>query len=327
MRLAVTADLHWGLSARGDAATRALAHQVVELVPDAFAIAGDVGEGREFGRCLALFAPLDCSRLLVPGNHDLWNRVPSPDFSLQLYERELPRLAREAGFRYLDHEPFLWRRDTSGPEPQPGPPDPGSGDLSGTSSASRLLAGHAEAVLGSINWYDYSFADPALAKEFPDIRERYRRKLFPGGWHNDGRFVRLGMSDGEFTGRLVDVARWQLGNLPATVARVVMIQHHPPVRQLFYPSPLTTLDQRFWLAYTGNRRMQRLVLGEPRITTLLCGHTHAHCSATVRDKRCLNIGGDYDWKRLLLLDTETGAVEWWDFGRDGERNSPPAERV
>jgi hypothetical protein len=35
----------------------------------------------------------------------------------------------------------------------------------------------------------------------------------------------------------------------------------------------------------------------------------------VAGRRCLNIGGDYDWKRLLLLDTETGAEQWWDFGR------------
>jgi hypothetical protein len=35
----------------------------------------------------------------------------------------------------------------------------------------------------------------------------------------------------------------------------------------------------------------------------------------VQRKRCINLGGDYDWKRLLLLDTETGDEQWWEFGR------------
>ena len=66
------------------------------------------------------------------------------------------------------------------------------------------------------------------------------RKQFPRGIHNDGRFVRLGMSDADFTGRLVERLRGQLAALPASVERVLMVQHHPPVRELFYPSPLAT---------------------------------------------------------------------------------------
>jgi predicted phosphohydrolase len=283
MRLAVTADLHFGLSDRGDAATRELARQAAEAAPDAFVIAGDVGEGEEFVPCLQLFAGLACPRLVLPGNHDLWVRRPSSAASLYLYERRLPALAAGAGFHYLDGSPFL-------------PPE-----------ASL-------AVVGSMNWYDYSFADPALEAEFPGVEAMYRRKLFPRGWHNDGQFVRLGMSDEEFTARLVEQFQAQLAALPPAVERVIVIQHHPPVRELFYPSALTTADQRFWLAYSGNRRMQAAVLADPRVTTILCGHTHAACEATVEGRRCLNIGGDYDWKRLLLLDTDTGAEQSWEFG-------------
>src|SRR4051794_6136546 len=104
MRLAITADLHWGLSRQGDAATRSLARYVAAAAPDVFAIAGDVGEGTAFFQCLEQFVGLDCARLVIPGNHDLWTRAPAPA-SLDLYETELPRQAEACGFHYLDHAP------------------------------------------------------------------------------------------------------------------------------------------------------------------------------------------------------------------------------
>jgi predicted phosphohydrolase len=281
MRLAVTADLHWGLRPRGDAATRALARRAAELAPDAFVIAGDVGDGANFGACLDCFADVPGERLFVPGNHDLWTSGPQIS-SLDVYERRIPSMAAERGFRVLDFEPFV-------------------------TADGRI------AVLGSVNWYDYSYADPELAKEIPDVEAMYRAKLFPTGRHNDGRFVHLGMSDEEFTGVLVDRFRAQLAALPGRVEQVIVIQHHPPIRELFYPSELRTVAQRVWLAYTGNRRMQDAVLADTRVTTIICGHTHAACAAVVDGRRCLNVGGDYEWKRLLLLDTESGEETAYEF--------------
>lgn len=282
MRLAVTSDLHWGLSSAGDSATRDLARCVEELAPDAFALAGDVGEGEHFRGCLDLFARLRCPRLVVPGNHDLWTRDPAQS-SLERYRKVLPLEASAAGFHYLDRHPVTSVDGSVG-------------------------------IAGSINWYDYSFADPAVERVHPEAPEMYRAKLFPSGQHNDGRFVRLSMSDEEFTTDVVDRFTAQLAELPPSVERVIAIQHHPPVRELFYPTELTSTYQRFWLAYTGNRRMQEAVLSEPRVHTVICGHTHAACTADVRGKRCINIGGDYHFKRLLLLDTDTGAEQWWEFG-------------
>ncbi|HTE20257.1 MAG TPA: metallophosphoesterase, partial [Armatimonadota bacterium] len=165
MQLAVTADLHWGLSAEGDAATRELARCVEKLSPDVFAIAGDVGEGSDFGRGLSLFGTLSCGRLVIPGNHDLWTRDPDQS-SLALYEERLANIAAKHGFQYLDLQPYLSPNGS-------------------------------EAVVGSINWYDYSFADPELEQEYPDAQWMYERKLFPTGRHNDGRFIHFGMSDSE----------------------------------------------------------------------------------------------------------------------------------
>ncbi len=281
MRLAVTADLHWGHHPAGDAATLQLVRQVELLAPEVLLVAGDVGEGRRFAECLNLFTHLPCRRLVMPGNHDLWTREPSPA-SLVLYESTLPERASELGWHYLDHAPCVLGR---------------------------------EAIVGTINWYDYSFADPGILSDYPDAGRMYRRKLFPGGLHNDGRYVNLGLTDEEFTAYVVDRVRGQLAALPADVERVVLAAHHPPLEALFYPGPVRGTIGRFWLAYTGNRAMQDLVLAEERICYVLCGHTHAAVEARVGQRVCWNVGGDYPWKRLLLIDTDSGESAAWEFGR------------
>src|SRR5262249_56027429 len=91
------ADLYRGMSWQGEAATGALAERVADAQAEVFAIAGDVGEGEAFARCLELFAPLPHVRLLIPGNHDLWTRDPAPGASLELYEERLPAVAARPG--------------------------------------------------------------------------------------------------------------------------------------------------------------------------------------------------------------------------------------
>ena len=40
--------------------------------------------------------------------------------------------------------------------------------------------------------------------------------------------------------------------------------------------------------------MQEAVLNDPRVTTVVCGHTHAACRAEAAGRRCFNVGGDYE---------------------------------
>src|SRR5262245_13142088 len=128
MRLAFTADLHWGTHHDGDEATRLLAAFLGRHPPDVLVLAGDIGAGGHFGPCLELFSGLPCQKALVPGNHDVWVREGDPrGDSLQVYREHLPRACAERGFHYLDGSPLVW-------------PDAGL------------------ALVGSMNWYDYSWA-------------------------------------------------------------------------------------------------------------------------------------------------------------------------
>src|SRR5262245_56045709 len=108
IRLAFTADLHWGTRAAGDEATRMLVDFLRADPPDVLVLAGDIGAGGHFADCLTQFDDLSCRKALVPGNHDIWVQTgDARGDSLQVYQEHLPRLCREHGFHYLDQGPLL----------------------------------------------------------------------------------------------------------------------------------------------------------------------------------------------------------------------------
>src|SRR6185503_11437527 len=98
LRLAITADLHWGIRPRGDEATRLLVSFLEADPPDVLIIAGDVGAGNDFGPALELFNKLSCRKALVPGNHDIWVSSDDPrGDSLRVYRHHLSVLCQEHG--------------------------------------------------------------------------------------------------------------------------------------------------------------------------------------------------------------------------------------
>ena len=71
MRIIITADLHYRPSQRETYVQ--FSHWVKAQAPDCLIIAGDVGHPlRLFRRALQLFADLDCPKLVLAGNHDVY---------------------------------------------------------------------------------------------------------------------------------------------------------------------------------------------------------------------------------------------------------------
>lgn len=286
LRLALTADLHWGTHRNGDAATRQLVAFLEAAPPDVLVLAGDLGAGAHFQECLALFGDLSCRKALVPGNHDIW---VTPDDargdSLHVYHEVLPRSCRELGFLYLDHGPLLL-------------PDQ---DL---------------ALVGTMNWYDYSWALDALRAHVPDWEARLKSKRFSRGRHNDANFVRWPLDDVQFTEEVVARFREQLQAALADVSRAIVVTHHPPFYGLNFPrpGPPSVPDGLLWDAFCGNRALEAILSEHAeRIPLAFCGHTHRERENALGAIRGYNIGGDYDFKRLLLVDWPAGTVEAHEF--------------
>ena len=289
MRVLATADLHYN-----HPKSRALADDLIDRMNraggDVLLLAGDsaVADGDSLEQCLARFR-FPGPRLFLAGNHELWTHGPD---SYRLFSDELPRRVRDLGWQWLETDPFI---------------GPGTGgDV---------------AIVGSVGWYDYSFAPPALgvprrfyeAKVSPGVAARFEEFAYlledvgdvaPGareivGRWNDGRFVKLGRSDEAFLDELLTNLRARLG-AHASVATILAAVHHLPFGALLPPPGGAQWD--FARAYLGSDRIGRLLLEFPNVRHVFCGHSHFPAEAQVGHVRAVNIGSGYRWKTWKTLD-------------------------
>jgi predicted phosphodiesterase len=286
MRLIVTSDLHFD-----HAKSTALAKQAIEEINrmggDVLLLVGDTAtpEGDTLERCLSLF-DFAGPKLFVAGNHELWMHDGD---SYVTYTTDLPSRVRALGWQWLEDEPFR------------------AGDI---------------AIVGSVGWYDYSFAQPAL--QIP-IRF-YREKVSPGAvkylpelayllaekssdvppeameivarW-NDGRFVRLGRTDEQFLHELIEKLDHQLLSC-ITATAVVAAIHHLPFSELLPPPHSAQWD--FTKAYLGAERLGQTLLKYYNVRHCFCGHSHFPAEATIGHIHALNPGSGYRVKRFATLD-------------------------
>jgi predicted phosphohydrolase len=284
LRLAVTADLHWGHRTGADA-VRLLSRYLHAEPPDVLVLAGDLGVGPQFDECLALFADLPSRKALTPGNHDLWVSETAELDSLNRYEEQLPRICARLGFHFLDRGPLL-------------------------------LPTEGLALVGSINWYDYSWALEELRRRFPEEEYRLRSKRFTRGRHNDAHFVRWPIDDVQFTARVASKLEQDLRAALETTPQAIVITHHPPFHDLSFPRPDAPLnvDGLLWEAFCGNTAMEETLKRHAgRIPFVFCGHTHHAREGRLGPIHGYNIGGDYSTKRLIVLDWPKGTATAHEF--------------
>src|SRR5205823_1367284 len=126
--------------------SRGLADELIDQINsmqfDLLLVVGDTatGDGDAIEQCLSRFA-FSGPKLFVAGNHELWT---SGDDSYRLFKDDLPRRMNAAGWHWLEGNPYL----TDGC-----------------------------AIVGSVGWYDYSFAQPQLGIPW----RFYENKVSPGG--------------------------------------------------------------------------------------------------------------------------------------------------
>lgn len=287
MFISLTADLHWGHGPRGDTATRELALHLRQNPPGLLLLGGDLGTADHFAECLELFADLPCPKALVPGNHDLW--VEPDDArgdSLQLFQEHLPRIAKHFGFHYLDDGPLVIPKENL-------------------------------AIVGTVNWYDYSWSLEQMKGMLPDWEYRLRTKSFLRGRHNDGRFVRWPLDDVRFTQLVVERFAQHLEQALNQAERIVVMTHHPAFYGINFPrdAPPTTWDGFLWDALCGNRAIEEVLTRHAdRISLVFSGHTHRARENVLGPIRGYNIGGDYHFKRMLTVDWPAASVTAQEFG-------------
>lgn len=286
--LLATADLHYNI-ARSRASTEELAQRVCRTPADALVLIGDTAgaDVTPLRECLRLFHGFVGLKLLVPGNHCLWCR-PGED-SLTRYEQLLPAIAQEEGFVLLDHAPQVVK---------------------------------SVAIVGSVGWYDFSFREESLEvpmafyqakvapgaanyfSEYRDIVEANRQELRPEHYEistrwMDGQHVRLGMSDEEFTQRLAEKLRRQMEELAPRVERIVACVHHLPFEELVPRG--RPAKWAFAAAFLGSKAFGEVLLAQPKVTHVLCAHSHWPSRHRIGHIDVINVGSTYVDKRLEAL--------------------------
>ncbi len=289
MRTIITADLHYDHRNSRPSADGIIA-DINRAGCDVLLVIGDVATtaGNAIEQCLTRFTH-GGPKLFVPGNHELWTYGPD---SYTILVSQLPARIAALGWQWLPDKPF---------------------------TAGRT------AIVGSLGWYDYSFAQPQLG--IP--RRFYERKVSPGAathfnefkplldrcedippqamqvvarW-NDGRFVKLHRSDEQFLDELLGTLRGQLHRLSQRdIHTIVAAIHHLPFRELLPPSHSAPWD--FTKAYLGSELLGKLLLDFPKVRHALCGHSHFAAEAQVGHIHAINIGSGYREKayRTLTLD-------------------------
>lgn len=285
MRILLTSDLH-----HNHPRSRALAENLIDQINrtggDVLVLIGDsavLADGA-LEACLARIK-FSGAKLFVPGNHELWTR--GSDSSYQLHQEILPAKVRELGWQWLPGEPFVCDN---------------------------------VAIVGSLGWYDYSFAQENLG--IP--RRFYEAKVSPGAaarleecaslldrrddisrhamdviarW-NDGKFVNLMRSDEAFLEELLADMRSQLDSLrdhPHVIAAI----HQLPFKELLPPPKSAQWD--FAKAYLGSEKIGRLLLKYPNVRQVFCGHSHYPAEAIVGHIHAKNTGCGYHKKHLELI--------------------------
>lgn len=288
MRILATADLHYDIT-RSREPARLIAEEICRLEADALLVLGDVA-GRDSGivlEALRLFDQFKGRKFFVAGNHDIWT-APGGD-SLDKLESELPEICRQAGFHDLDLEPAV---------------------LGGVG------------LVGSIGWYDFGYRPGRLgiplrfyeAKIAPGAAERLSgfeylladRSDVPeeafsiGTRWMDGEHIHLRLSDVDFCGRLVSRLAGHLAEVAGSCDQIVVGMHHVPFAALV---PYT--DKPSWAfasAFLGSDQFGQVLMEQPKVRTLLCGHSHKPDRIQCGHIECINVGCTYLAKRYEVLD-------------------------
>jgi len=122
--------------------------------------------------------------------------------------------------------------------------------------------------VGSIGWYDYSFVPEWLNLPL----EAYREKAYGLQYWADRDYVRLPMSDEEFTLYLLRKFEEDIKKIYDSVESVVAVLHHLPFRELVtYKS---RADWDYFSTFMGSESFGYVIGKYGKIRLVLYGHSH-----------------------------------------------------
>ncbi|HDD26317.1 MAG TPA: hypothetical protein ENF75_04430 [Acidilobales archaeon] len=135
--------------------------------------------------------------------------------------------------------------------------------------------------VGSIGWYDYSFAPEWLNLPI----DAYREKAFGLSIWADREFVKLPMGDEEFTLMLLEKFEDNIRKIYNKVSKVVVVLHHLPFKELVVYKLRPEWD--YFSTFMGSEAFGQVIRKYSKIKLVLHGHQHDG----VETMRCKDVDG------------------------------------
>ena len=250
MKIGLVSDLHTDVTSSNKALVPHLIEVVKQAELDVFVLAGDLARHLvQLSETLNAFhlADLDCEKLFVPGNHDIWATETADVTSEQKCEI-ISELCRECGFHPLMAAPFI--KEQIG-------------------------------FCGTIGWYDYSFAPDGY--DFSDTQ--YAEKTLMGAVWNDKRYAKWSDTDTAVARRFEVDLKTQIATVRNDVSQIVVVTHHVPFRECIRYR--NELPWDYFRAFMGSKRLGECCLEERLVTHVLFGHTHRAVDMQIDNVRAI----------------------------------------
>ena len=286
MKIAITADLHFGMNEGYDeAATSFLNNIVGEDTVDILVICGDAAEtvnleaekiGENHRKLFKIINDLSVGHTaFCAGNHDIWTSGGAD--SWDIYADKLKEIADDSGVTYLDSE--------------------------------NLYLDNV-AVVGTYGHYDYSLATSGLTVNGKKVEGRHYESKTPPGYSspvwNDGRFIRWDHKDREVCEKICNAFEGRLKEAAGRVERVVVATHTVPLFEMNGYQNSDKPISNFLNAFSGTKRLGEIILqssGDEVQIRAFSAHTHlALGSVTKGGVEFRNVGGDYGSPRCIFIE-------------------------
>ncbi len=251
-----TSDLHVDVTRNNGYLVPYLAQRAAAMAGDVFVLAGDIaGSLAVLDATLAQFERLDGTKVLVPGNHDIWvskSQARKGRDSFYNYREAIPQLCARHGFICPTLEPCM------------------IADVG---------------IIANIGWYDYSLQDPRLSATY-NLHD-YERGIFGHRVWNDTRHAvwlrhpdtadwraRQGtLRNSEVFARFIGELTSATLRVPASIQKLLFVLHTAPFRECITPKP----EPSPFDAYEGSVALGEFieaVVAGGREAWVICGHRH-----------------------------------------------------
>lgn len=272
MKIAVTSDLHLGITSGGEISSMAkdlFSHEV-----DCLVIAGDIAESLDgFCECIKIFKYIlrkqNVAISVLPGNHDIWVRDDQYN-SLDIL-RILETKSRELGVHWLEDDNCVLGNTT---------------------------------IVGSYLHYDYSAKDTiGPASTLSDLYYQVNKKTV----NNDGNYL-VGLPEDKIFARQIGekfIDRLERAS-KSNCETIIVATHVPCLEEQITRKPYD-LTWSFSTAYFGNLTYQDIIKNNQKVKAVISGHSHVGVDTVFfRESgkmRVINIASDYHRPKFVVLDT------------------------